>query len=131
MTGEKFIDEVKLEKLEEASYHYQVWKKNPVTGKKLTIAQCEEPVMDNALEVVCEVRMIPGILKYAERRMVFKSQLWLNSLLGALLAVLIAMLYWQRGMRSYKGGALRRRNQKVGRGSEGGEHCEDRIRFPG
>ncbi len=59
-----------------------------------------------------------------------KSQLWLNSLLGALLAVLIAMLYWQRGMRSYKGGALRRRNQKVGRGSEGGEHCEDRIPFP-
>lgn len=30
---EKFIGEVQLEKLEEASYHYQVWKKNPATGK--------------------------------------------------------------------------------------------------
>lgn len=65
---EKFIDEVELEKLEEASYHYQVWKKNPVTGKKLTIAQCEEPVMDNALKSYVRFRMIPGILKYARKK---------------------------------------------------------------
>ena len=100
---EKFIDEVELEKLEEASYHYQVWKKNPVTGKKLTIAQCEEPVMDNALEVVCEVPNDTWYFEICPKEGWYsKSQLWLNSLLSALLAVLIAMLYWQRRMRSYK-----------------------------
>lgn len=97
---EKFIDEVELE---EASYYYQVWKKNPVTGKKLTIAQCEKPVLDNALEVACEVPNDTWYFEICPKEGWYsKSQIWLNRLLGALLAVLIAILYWQRGMRSYK-----------------------------
>lgn len=59
--------------------------------------------MDNALEVVCEVPNDTWYFEICPKEGWYsKSQLWLNSLLSALLAVLIAMLYWQRRMRSYK-----------------------------
>ena len=100
---EKFIGEVELDKLEEASYHYQVWKKNPVSGKKITIAQCEKKVLDNSLEVACAVPNDTWYFEICPKEGWYsRSQLWINTLLGALLAVLIALLYWQYGIRRYK-----------------------------
>ncbi|MEE0153778.1 MAG: CHASE domain-containing protein [Agathobaculum butyriciproducens] len=37
---EKFVDELQLNKLEEASYRFRIWKKDAVTGERVCIAQC-------------------------------------------------------------------------------------------
>lgn len=52
---EKFVDELQLNKLEEASYHFRIWKKDAVTGKRVCIAQCDTSDVKDALEVTCEV----------------------------------------------------------------------------
>ena len=52
---DNFIDEVELDKMEEAGYRYQIWKKDPYTGEKIVIAESEEDFHGNALEVACSV----------------------------------------------------------------------------
>lgn len=55
LNWENFIEDMELQSLENASYHYQIWRRSMSTGEKVTIAQCDNPVLDNPLEVVCEV----------------------------------------------------------------------------
>ena len=50
-----FLEEAEIDKLEEASYEYQIWKKGTGEGEKLTIAQSEEFSFKDTLEVVCDV----------------------------------------------------------------------------
>lgn len=50
-----FIEEVELDKMEDAGYRYQIWKKDPYTGEKIVIAESEEDFPGNALEVACSV----------------------------------------------------------------------------
>lgn len=50
-----FIDEIELNKMEEAGYQYQIWKKDPYTGEKIVIAESEKAFPSNALEVACSV----------------------------------------------------------------------------
>ena len=52
---DNFIDEVELDKVEDAGYRYQIWKKDPYTGEKIVIAESEEDFSGNALEVACSV----------------------------------------------------------------------------
>lgn len=57
LNWERFLDEMELDKLEEAGYHYEIWKKNVSSGEKNIIAQCKdnEKIRKNALSVACEV----------------------------------------------------------------------------
>lgn len=52
---DNFIEEVELDKMEDAGYRYQIWKKDPYTGEKIVIAESEEDFPGNALEVACSV----------------------------------------------------------------------------
>ena len=52
---DNFIEEVELDKMEEAGYRYQIWKKDPYTGEKIVIAESKEDFPGNALEVACSV----------------------------------------------------------------------------
>lgn len=52
---DNFMEEVELDKMEEAGYRYQIWKKDPYTGEKIVIAESEEDFPGNALEVACSV----------------------------------------------------------------------------
>ena len=100
---EKFIDEIELNRLEEASYHYKIWKKNPATDEHITIAQCDKPVLKDALEVTCEVPNDTWYFEICPKDGWYSAkQLWMNTLMSAFLAVLISMLYWQYTTRRYK-----------------------------
>ena len=48
---------MELDKLEDAGYHYEIWKKNASGGEKNIIAQCkdDEKIRRNTLSVACEV----------------------------------------------------------------------------
>lgn len=100
---DKFIEELDLDKLEDASYHYQIWKKEPDTGEKIILAQSDSLVLNDAMDVLCDVpndtwhfEILPENGWYSG------AQLLMNSLLSALLALLLAVVYWQFEMRRYR-----------------------------
>lgn len=57
LNWERFLEEMELDKLEDAGYHYEIWKKNASGGEKNIIAQCkdDEKIRRNTLSVACEV----------------------------------------------------------------------------
>ena len=40
LNGDRFLEEVEIDKLEDASYHYLIWKEGAEEGAKITVAQC-------------------------------------------------------------------------------------------
>ena len=103
MNWGNFIGEVELEKLEDAGYDYQIWKKDLYTGEKVVIDQSEHTNLRNSLEVACSV---PNDIWYfeivPENGWVTTSQIIFGILLSTALAVLAAAGYWQYKMRRYK-----------------------------
>ena len=100
---DKFIGELELDKLEDASYHYQIWKTDPDTGEKIVLAQSNSPVLNDAMDVLCDVpndtwhfEILPENGWYSG------AQLLVDSLISALLALLLAVIYWQFEMRRYR-----------------------------
>ena len=88
---EKFIEEMELDKLEEAGYHYIIWKKNMSTNDKAIIAQCQnkEKIPKDALEVACSV---PNDTWYVE---IVPEEGWVSNvqkLSGLLIAVILSAL---------------------------------------
>ena len=100
---EAFIQELNLDQLEEASYDYRIWKTDPSSGGQITLAQCEDPQEEDALEVTCDV---PNDRWYFEIQpkggWYSKAQLALDSILCILIAVLVTLVYWQFSIRRYK-----------------------------
>lgn len=103
MNWDRFIDQVELEKLEEAGYEYQIWKKDLYTGEKVVIDQSEGMNLKNSLEVACSV---PNDIWYFEivpqNGWVTFAQKVFSVIISAALAVLAAAGYWQYKMRRYK-----------------------------
>lgn len=100
---EKFIESLELNKLDEAAYHYQIWKNGSSDGERIVIAQCQSSVQENALEVVCNVPndkwyfdIIPINGWYS------KKQLLINSILCMLLSALAAIVFLQFEMWRYR-----------------------------
>lgn len=97
----RFIEEMNLEGLEDAGYHYRIWKNNLSTGEKAIIAQCEEGEFPkNTLEVACAV---PNDTWYVE---IIPKEGWLSNaqkISGVIIALIISGLltagYWQFEMR--------------------------------
>ena len=98
-----FIKEINLGKLEETSYHYQIWKKDMTTGEKIPIVQGQNPELQDALEVVCKV---PNDKWYVDiepkNGWISHIQLWVNTIICIALALLMMLVYWQFAMRRYR-----------------------------
>lgn len=97
---DKFVDGLELDKLEDASYRYKIWKTDITTGEEVVIAQCDNPKLSDALEVVCDV---PNDQWHFEIAMVggwySKAQFVIGFILSALIALLSSVIYWQYAMR--------------------------------
>lgn len=63
MDWEKFIDKMELDKLEEAGYHYQIWKRGNKDDEQVVIAQCTNFKRMIHWKLPVKFRMIHGILK--------------------------------------------------------------------
>lgn len=100
---EKFVEELDLDQLEDASYHYRIWKNDLETGKRVVLAQCDTLEEKDALEVTCDV---PNDRWYFEIILkggwYSRTQMIVDSILCVLLAGLLALVYWQFSMRRYK-----------------------------
>ena len=96
LNWEKFLEEIQLEKLEDASYRYQIWKQNPETGGKVVIAQCEQPPGNDTYQVPCAV---PNDVWYFEivpkNGWISRTQKIAEFVLAGSIAILMTAAYWQ------------------------------------
>lgn len=93
---EQFISKINLGKLEEAGYHYQIWKKDMVTGEKVVMAQCENLSEWDTLEVACSVPNDTWYFEISQEngwvpcwKIIFEAALALS------IAAAVAAAFWQ------------------------------------
>ena len=103
MDWEKFIDKMELDKLEEAGYHYQIWKRDNKDNEKVVIAQCVNFEKEDILEVACEV---PNDTWYFEiipenGWITLIQRLW-GLLISFMSSFIIMIVYLQFRMRRYR-----------------------------
>lgn len=103
MDWEKFIDKMELNKLEDAGYHYQIWKRDNKDNEKVVIAQCVNFEKEDTLEVACEV---PNDTWYFE---IIPENGWITSiqklwglLISFMFSFIIMIVYLQFRMRRYR-----------------------------
>ena len=93
---DQFMDEIELNKLEEAGYRYQIWKKDLYTEEKVVIAESEGFLPNDALEVACSV---PNDTWYFEivpaEGWVSPQQMLFGLLLSVVISGLLAYGFWQ------------------------------------
>ena len=100
---DKFIDEMQLDRLEKASYHYKIWKNDMSDGEHLTIAQGDFNEPKDALEVECNVPNDCWYFDIApESGWISNGELMLGSCAGIVLSVLITIAYWQFQIRRFR-----------------------------
>ena len=103
MNWDNFIQEVELEKLEEAGYGYQIWKKDLYTGEKIVIDESENSNLNNSLEVACSVPNDTWYFEIVpENGWITVSQKVFGVIISIALAVMASVGYWQYKMRRYK-----------------------------
>ena len=103
MDWEKFIDKMELDKLEDAGYHYQIWKRDNKDNEKVVIAQCVNFEKEDTLEVACEV---PNDTWYFEiipenGWITLIQRLW-GLLISFMSSFIIMIVYLQFRMRRYR-----------------------------
>ena len=100
---DQFMDEIELNKLEEAGYRYQIWKKDLYTEEKVVIAESEGFLPNDALEVPCSV---PNDTWYFEivpaKGWVSPQQMLFGLLLSVVISGLLAYGCWQFLVREEK-----------------------------
>ncbi len=97
-----FMDDIDLDKLEATSYHYKIWKKDMRSGEAISVAQSENPQMRDALEVECDVPNDTWYVDIAPKNgWISRTQLWVDSMICLLLAILLTIVYWQMATRRY------------------------------
>ena len=103
MNWDNLIQEVELEKLEEAGYDYQIWKKDLYTGEKIVIDESENSNLNNSLEVACSVPNDTWYFEIVpENGWITVSQKVFGVIISIALAVMASVGYWQYKMRRYK-----------------------------
>lgn len=127
---DKFISEIGLESLSEASYHYRIWKLDMASREKITIADCDGVIPDEALEVVCDV---PNDNWHFE---IIPTEGWISRgevLFGSIFAIIISMLvtvvYWQFTMRRYKETVYTANMEKAAKEAESANEAKTRFLF--
>ena len=102
MDWQKFIKKMELDQLEDAGYHYQIWKKG-TDDEKIVIAQCDNLQETDTLEVACTV---PNDTWYfeivpANGWVTMTQKLW-GLLISVLTAFIVMIIYLQFKMRRYR-----------------------------
>ena len=103
LNWEKIVSELELNKLEDASYHYKIWRKDIATGESIIISQSQNGDMKEPLEVACHA---PNDTWYLDIEPTSgwgsRVQLFFATVLCLGISFLMAISYWQYEMRSYK-----------------------------
>lgn len=126
---ESFLDEIQIDKLQDASYEYLIWKEGH-NGERIVIAQGDRPVGPNTLEVACAV---PNDTWYFEIRpatgWITPTQEAFDVLLLLVLPALAAAGYWQFELRRYKDAVHAAELEKAAREAQAANVAKTRFLF--
>lgn len=102
MDWQKFIKKMELDQLENAGYHYQIWKKG-TDDEKIVIAQCDNLQETDTLEVACTVPNDTWYFEIVPENgwVTMTQKLW-GLLISVLTAFIVMIVYLQFKMRRYR-----------------------------
>ena len=102
MDWQKFIKKMELDQLEDAGYHYQIWKKG-TDDEKIVIAQCDNLQKTDTLEVACTVPNDTWYFEIVPENgwVTMTQKLW-GLLISVLTAFIVMIIYLQFKMRRYR-----------------------------
>lgn len=130
LNWEKFMEETELNKLEDAGYDYQIWKKDKYNGKKIVIAESRKQKPSNSLEVKCSV---PNDMWYFE---IAPHEGWISLrmivfgvIISLALGGLLASVYYQFAMQQYKDYVHEKKLQKSVREARAANEAKTRFLF--
>ena len=130
LNWEKFMEETELNKLEDAGYDYQIWKKDKYNGKKIVIAESRKQTPSNSLEVKCSV---PNDMWYFE---IAPHEGWISLrmivfgvIISLALGGLLASVYYQFAMQQYKDYVHEKKLQKSVREARAANEAKTRFLF--
>lgn len=99
----RFIDEIGLEKLGDASFAYQLWKEDNNTGAQVIIAQSKGDLPQDTIQVGCTVPNNKWYFEIAPKHgWLSDVQLFLTLLASLLLAFFVVIIYYQVEAKRYK-----------------------------
>lgn len=99
---QKFIKKMELDQLENAGYHYQIWKKG-TDDEKIVIVQCDNLQEIDTLEVACTVPNDTWYFEIVPENgwVTMTQKLW-GLLISVLTAFIVMIIYLQFKMRRYR-----------------------------
>ena len=129
LNWDAFLEELEVDKLEDATYHFKVWKEGN-NGKHVTIMSCGHSSLNHTLSVACEV---PNDTWYFE---IVPFQGWIpmsykifGSIVSVLVAILLSMGYWQIILRREKEAVYAKQIEKVATEAQHANQAKARFLF--
>ena len=129
LNWDAFLEELEVDKLEDATYHFKVWKEGN-KGKHVTIMSCGHSSLNHTLSVACEV---PNDTWYFE---IVPFQGWIpmsykifGSIVSVLVAILLSMGYWQIILRREKDAVYAKQIEKVATEAQHANQAKTRFLF--
>lgn len=129
LNWDAFLEELEVDKLEDATYHFKVWKEGN-KGKHVTIMSCGHSSLNHTLSVACEV---PNDTWYFE---IVPFQGWIpmsykifGSIVSVLVAILLSMGYWQIILRREKEVVYAKQIEKVATEAQHANQAKTRFLF--
>ena len=129
LNWDAFLEELEVDKLEDATYHFKVWKEGN-NGKHVTIMSCGHSSLNHTLSVACEV---PNDTWYFE---IVPFQGWIpmsykifGSIVSVLVAILLSMGYWQIILRREKEAVYAKQIEKVTTEAQHANQAKTRFLF--
>lgn len=102
MDWRKFIKKMELDQLEDAGYHYQIWKKG-TDDERIVIAQCDNLQDTDTLEVACTVPNDTWYFEIVPENgwVTMPQKLW-GLFISVMTALIVMIIYLQFKMRRYR-----------------------------
>ena len=129
LNWDAFLEELEVDKLEDATFHFKVWKEGN-KGKHVTIMSCGHSSLNHTLSVACEV---PNDTWYFE---IVPFQGWIpmsyeifGSIVSVLVAILLSMGYWQIILRREKEAVYAKQIEKVATEAQHANQAKTRFLF--
>ena len=129
LNWDAFLEELEVDKLEDATYHFKFWKEGN-NGKHVTIMSCGHSSLNHTLSVACEV---PNDTWYFE---IVPFQGWIpmsykifGSIVSVLVAILLSMGYWQIILRREKEAVYAKQIEKVATEAQHANQAKTRFLF--
>ena len=129
LNWDAFLEELEVDKLEDATYHFKVWKEGN-NGKHVTIMSCGHSSLNHTLSVACEVSNDTWYFEIVPfQGWIPMSYKIFGSIVSVLVAILLSMGYWQIILRREKEAVYAKQIEKVATEAQHANQAKTRFLF--